>query len=208
MGLHEPIHHHHHYYFSVYRLARQLPPRSDIRLIDFGSATFEEDYHSNIVSTRHYRAPEIILGLGWSRPCDMWSLGCILVELVTGDALFQTHENAEHLAMMETVLGATPESMAKGALRHRDDDVRTLYDSNTLKLAYPRKEHGKKSINAVKKMRPLKEYLRAHGDDSLKPYLDDVADLASKMMRWSPETRCSADEALMHPLFHAMKKRK
>lgn len=34
---------------------------SEIRLIDFGSATFNEEYHSQIVSTRHYRAPEIIL---------------------------------------------------------------------------------------------------------------------------------------------------
>lgn len=35
---------------------------TEIRLIDFGSATFEEEYHSSVVSTRHYRAPEIILG--------------------------------------------------------------------------------------------------------------------------------------------------
>jgi dual-specificity kinase len=33
----------------------------------------------------------------------MWSCGCILVELAMGDALFQTHENLEHLAMMERV---------------------------------------------------------------------------------------------------------
>lgn len=55
------------------------------------------------MSTRHYRAPEIILGLGWSFPCDIWSIGCILVEFFTGDALFQTHDNLEHLAMMESV---------------------------------------------------------------------------------------------------------
>ncbi len=55
------------------------------------------------MSTRHYRAPEVILGLGWSFACDMWSVGCILVELLAGDALFQTHENLEHLAMMEKV---------------------------------------------------------------------------------------------------------
>jgi hypothetical protein len=36
----------------------------------------------------------------------MWSCGCILVELAMGDALFQTHENLEHLAMMERVSGA------------------------------------------------------------------------------------------------------
>ena len=76
---------------------------TEIRLIDFGSATFEEEYHSTVVSTRHYRAPEIILNLGWSYPCDIWSIGCILVEFYTGDALFQTHDNLEHLAMMEAV---------------------------------------------------------------------------------------------------------
>lgn len=78
---------------------------SEIRLIDFGSATFDDEYHSSVVSTRHYRAPEIILNLGWSFPCDIWSIGCILVEFFTGDALFQTHDNLEHLAMMEAVIG-------------------------------------------------------------------------------------------------------
>jgi len=34
---------------------------TEIQLIDFGSATFEDEYHSSVVSTRHYRAPEIIL---------------------------------------------------------------------------------------------------------------------------------------------------
>ena len=78
---------------------------TEIRLIDFGSATFDDEYHSSVVSTRHYRAPEIILNLGWSFPCDIWSIGCILVEFFTGDALFQTHDNLEHLAMMESVCG-------------------------------------------------------------------------------------------------------
>ncbi|KAF8907315.1 CMGC/CLK protein kinase [Gymnopilus junonius] len=47
---------------------RNAPPKpkrilehTDVRLIDFGSATFEQEYHSSVVSTRHYRAPEIIL---------------------------------------------------------------------------------------------------------------------------------------------------
>jgi dual-specificity kinase len=48
----------------------------------------------------------------------MWSIGCILVELLTGDALFQTHENLEHLAMMEAVLGPLPEHMIAQASRH------------------------------------------------------------------------------------------
>lgn len=92
---------------TVQRVARQRRVLLDteIRLIDFGSATFDDEYHSTVVSTRHYRAPEIILNLGWSYPCDIWSIGCILVEFFTGDALFQTHDNLEHLAMMESVCG-------------------------------------------------------------------------------------------------------
>lgn len=97
---------------SVNRQAaqRKVLLDTEIRLIDFGSATFQDEYHSSVVSTRHYRAPEIILGLGWSYPCDIWSIGCILVEFFTGDALFQTHDNLEHLAMMESVCGGKMDS--------------------------------------------------------------------------------------------------
>lgn len=83
----------------------------DIRLIDLGSATLEEAHHTSVVSTRHYRAPEVILGLGWSYPADVWSLACILIELYTGEALFQTHDDVEHMAMMERVLGKIPAEM-------------------------------------------------------------------------------------------------
>ena len=37
---------------------------TEVRLIDFGSATFDWEHHSKVVSTRHYRAPEVILELG------------------------------------------------------------------------------------------------------------------------------------------------
>lgn len=99
---------------------------TDIRLIDFGSATFENEYHSSVVSTRHYRAPEIILGLPWSYPCDLFSIGCILVEFYTGDALFQTHDNLEHLAMMEVVMGKMPPRMIERGRSVPNDG--TCYD--------------------------------------------------------------------------------
>ena len=46
--------------------------------------------------------------LGWSQTCDVWSIGCILFELYLGFTLFQTHDNREHLAMMERILGPVP----------------------------------------------------------------------------------------------------
>lgn len=51
--------------------------------------------------------------LGWSQPCDVWSIGCILFELYLGITLFQTHDNREHLAMMERILGTIPHRMAR-----------------------------------------------------------------------------------------------
>ena len=55
------------------------------------------------------------IGMGWSYPCDIWSIGCILLQLYSGDALFQTRENREHLAMMEKVFGEFPEYLVDRA---------------------------------------------------------------------------------------------
>lgn len=77
---------------------------TEIRLIDFGLAVFDTEYHPDLVLTRHYRAPEILFGIGWSFECDMWSVGCILAELLLGLALFNTHDAREHLLMMERVV--------------------------------------------------------------------------------------------------------
>ena len=62
---------------------KRVPKSSSIKVIDFGSTTYDQQDQTYVVSTRHYRAPEVILGLGWSYPCDIWSVGCILVELCT-----------------------------------------------------------------------------------------------------------------------------
>ncbi|RKP31064.1 kinase-like protein [Metschnikowia bicuspidata] len=94
-----------------------------IQIIDFGSAIFDDEYHSSIVCTRHYRAPEIVLGVGWSFPCDMWSVGCILVELVIGEPVFRTHDNLEHLAMIEKVVGAPIDMDMVRASKNRDHEV-------------------------------------------------------------------------------------
>ena len=59
-------------------------------VIDFGGATFDYERKGSIINTRMYRGPEVILGIGWSYPSDMWSVGCILVELYSGSLLFST----------------------------------------------------------------------------------------------------------------------
>jgi dual-specificity kinase len=51
---------------------KRVPKSSEIKLIDFGSATFESHYHCSVVSTRHYRAPEIIFGKFFLLGSALW----------------------------------------------------------------------------------------------------------------------------------------
>ncbi|CAE8716736.1 unnamed protein product [Polarella glacialis] len=91
------------------------PVSADIKLIDFGNATYEHEHHSSIINTRQYRGPEVVLELGWNERSDIWSIACIIMELYTGELLFGTHENLEHLAMMERIVGKLPQNLLDGA---------------------------------------------------------------------------------------------
>ncbi|KAI9730274.1 MAG: dual specificity protein kinase kns1 [Cirrosporium novae-zelandiae] len=172
----------------------------EIRLIDFGSATFNDEYHSSVVSTRHYRAPEIILQLGWSFPCDIWSIGCILVEFFTGDALFQTHDNLEHLAMMEAVVGSKIDTklvrqVQQGA-RSSSGNQASKYFTRGPKLDYPNHETTKASKRYVKAMKRLHETIPATSGFN-KQFLD----LLRKIFVYDPKLRITAKDALKHPWF-------
>jgi dual-specificity kinase len=87
------------------------PVRPDVKLIDFGNGTYELDHHSSIINTRQYRAPEVLLSLGWEASSDLWSIGCCFMELYTGELLFHTHDNQEHLALIERIIEPFPQDM-------------------------------------------------------------------------------------------------
>lgn len=190
---------------NEYRLAvvpvpgkRNAPPRTkrilqstDIRLIDFGSATFEEEYHSTVVSTRHYRAPEIILGLGWSYPCDAYSLGCILVEFYTGVALYQTHDNLEHLAMMEMVMGKMPERFARAGARSKPE-----FFKEGARLDWPKPKASRQSKKDVRATRPLQDVIPPT-DHMNRQFLD----LVRRLLAFDPAQRITVRDALHHPYF-------
>ena len=62
--------------------------RREIKLIDYGSSMMTMDTTNSYVQSRWYRAPEVIMGLKWDCKIDMWSLGCLLCELILGEPLF------------------------------------------------------------------------------------------------------------------------
>lgn len=89
------------------------PKSASVKLIDFGNATYHHESHSSIVNTRQYRSPEVILNTGWNESGDLWCLGCILLELYTGELFFSTHENLEHLALIEKLLHPIPQHLVR-----------------------------------------------------------------------------------------------
>ncbi|KDN68298.1 hypothetical protein CSUB01_10438 [Colletotrichum sublineola] len=166
---------------------------TEIRLIDFGSATFQDEHHSSVVSTRHYRAPEIILGPEWSFPCDIWSIGCVLVELFTGNVLFPDCNDLEHLAMMEKVIGqrTDPEAVqAVSTMAARSYKVPKPMYSKALKPNRPTPKISGGLMRHLKEIVPPKT-----------TYLKTFLDLLQKIFVSDPQRRITAKEALQHPWF-------
>ncbi|KAH7689892.1 Non-specific serine/threonine protein kinase protein [Dioscorea alata] len=58
------------------------------KIVDFGNACWVEKQFMEEIQTRQYRAPEVILGAGYSYSADLWSFACIAFELATGDMMF------------------------------------------------------------------------------------------------------------------------
>jgi len=166
-----------------------LPACTRIRIIDFGGATDERHSKHSIVSTRHYRAPEVILSQGWMFGADMWSTGCILLELHTGRLLFDTHDNREHLAMMEKVLGRMPSFYPDACTgqqaqpffdRHGRLDTAWLAGSDADALK------SKAKINRLVALTNM-------------PLDADFIDLISRLLDFNKTTRLRAHEVMYHP---------
>lgn len=88
---------------------------NDCILIDFGSACYFDKPVYPYIQSRYYRSPEVILGCGYTPQIDMWSLGCIAVELFMGTPLFPGIHDHDVLLKMVTRLGKIPsEVFSKG----------------------------------------------------------------------------------------------
>ncbi|XP_036783732.1 dual specificity protein kinase CLK4 isoform X1 [Manis pentadactyla] len=163
---------------------------TDIKVVDFGSATYDDEHHSTLVSTRHYRAPEVILALGWSQPCDVWSIGCILIEYYLGFTVFQTHDSKEHLAMMERILGPIPTHMIQKTRKCK------YFHHNQLDWD----EHSSAGRYVRRRCKPLKEFMLCHDEEHEKLF-----DLVRRMLEYDPVKRITLDDALQHPFFDLLK---
>lgn len=166
------------------------PRSTEIKLIDFGSAVVHRpgQKHSHLIQTRHYRAPEVVFKLEWDFSADVWSIGCILVELICGKMLFNTHCSIDHINQMVLCSGPPPREM----LQNIDDGTWSTYfsDEGNLKM-----ENAKVSPVQCSK---LEAYFPNREHD---PKCAHLFDLCTKMLCWDPAQRITADQALQHPVF-------
>ncbi len=82
-----------------------------LKFVDMGNACYTDNHFSDIIQTREYRSPEVIINGEYDTTADMWSLACMVFELVTGDYLFDPKKgktfkkNDDHLALISELIG-------------------------------------------------------------------------------------------------------
>lgn len=128
-----------------------VPPSADeivdddvikVKIADLGNACWTFKHFTNDIQTRQYRSPEVILGADWGCSADIWSIGCLIFELLTGDFLFEPTvgqsfgKNDDHLAQIMELLGPIPEDLIKSShygRRYFHSNLRTLRKIQHLK---------------------------------------------------------------------------
>ncbi|CCF42106.1 hypothetical protein CH063_02754 [Colletotrichum higginsianum] len=131
-----------------------------IKIIDFGSACDERQTVYTYIQSRFYRSPEVLLGLPYSSAIDMWSLGCIVVELFLGLPLFPGSSEYNQVSRIVDMLGNPPNwmiEMGKQAgeffEKRQDEFGRRTYQLKSMEQ-YAR-EHSTKE-------QPSKKYFQAN----------------------------------------------
>ena len=81
------------------------PQDKAIMMIDFGSSCKSGSQTFTYIQSRFYRAPEVILGMSYSHPIDMWSVGCVLAELHMGMPLFAGKDEKDQMCRFMALLG-------------------------------------------------------------------------------------------------------
>lgn len=157
------------------------PLNSELKVIDFGSSCFENEKVYTYIQSRFYRSPEVILGMTYGLPIDMWSVGCILAELFTGVPIFPGENEQEQLACIMEIFGPPEKHLIEKSTRRK-----LFFDS----MGKPRLTVSSKGRRRRPSSKTLQQALKCDDEAFL--------DFLSKCLRWDPERRLKPEDAVRH----------
>jgi len=158
------------------------------KVADLGNACWLEKHFSDDIQTRQYRGPVTIIHAGYDTSADIWSLACMIFELVTGDYLFDPKASEEyprdedHLALFIELLGQVPQTLIKRGRR-----------SST----YFNRAGDLRHVKALR-VWPLEEVLQQKYHMN-KLEAISLSSFLLPMLCLSPEQRGTAQQLLSHP---------
>jgi serine/threonine protein kinase len=148
---------------------------------DFGSIIDLNDYNKKAeIQTRYYRAPEIVLKCGFDEKCDIWSLGCSIYEILTGDILFDPEKDGSysrdfhHIYWFYEICGDIPKWMIE-----KSEKKKEFFNKNGKFLANKPETWNIKEV--------IKEEKEIDIIDNEK--LEEVIDMIDSMLKINPNER-------------------
>jgi glycogen synthase kinase 3 beta len=157
-----------------------------VKLCDFGCSKRLVEGEPNIqyICARYYRAPEIVFSWAYyTCAIDMWSAGCVMAEMFTGDPLFPGKNSVDQLARIVKVLG--PPSPADLIAMGQHARKATM--------------SAAKQVSPEESRKALQEYFMGQG------MTVTFVDLLLGMLQYDPVKRITANAALQHPFFDAVR---
>lgn len=207
------------------------PKKSGVKVIDFGSSCRSNKRMYSYIQSRFYRSPEVILGLPYSVKIDMWSLGCILAEMHTGEPLFSGSDQFDQMQKIVKLLGMVPNDILKQSSSqcrkqffYKDTETDTWQlrqtklaskDSDAKGVATEQPEEAKaRIVPSLDPAASLSEVITAGANQKKKFPQSEVyntqrnyrlfVDLIYQMLSYKPSQRIKPEEALQHPFITSM----
>jgi serine/threonine-protein kinase SRPK3 len=162
--------------------------RITVKIADLGNATWVNHHFTDDIQTRQYRCPEVLLGARWGPSADIWSVACVLFELLAGgDYLFDPQagsrysKDEDHIAQIIELVGEFPQSLAFSG----------KYSSRFF--------NRKGELRHINKLRfwPLEDVLHDKYEFT-RETAQTIASFLSPMVRLNPEKRAGAGELVHH----------
>ncbi|KAJ5696832.1 hypothetical protein N7536_007244 [Penicillium majusculum] len=171
-----------------------------IKLSDMGGAYFFTDPPRKPVTSRGLRAPELILTGAVNDTLDVWSFGCILFELITGQPLFcvpySEMEDDDHLLSLTTQLGALPDELFKN---WRTSSLYFTPERKLFNCQLGGVPPGKEAL--MLEQESMEESFDRAGPDLGEEEARKVKALIRWILQYDPAKRPSAAEILSDPWF-------